>query len=315
MNPTLGSFQLFELVEGTKPAEAPDIVSKAALQPATVFGCFDEEELILAGVPVPLLAAVRSVKSDDELDRLTPYLPEDAADMLCLLAAGYSVLEAIEGSDPALGKNRGRSKPKAVDTEDFATALATSQGRRVFKIAENERELEAMLDAPLDQWRIFLHPSQRQLVTMKAAGPVRVLGSAGTGKTVVLMHRAKHLADEVFADKDDQILVTSYSRNLAADLRANLQHLCGRNSFARFEVANLHRWARQFMKKHGHTFRPVSGVTRRSMLETATSQADGGDYAAAFYREEWERIVQPAGGQHTRRVSCGTASGAWNQTR
>ena len=45
----------------------------------------------------------------------------------------------------------------------------------------------AMLDAPLEQWRVFLHPSQRKLVEMNANGPVRVLGGAGTGKTVVLM--------------------------------------------------------------------------------------------------------------------------------
>jgi superfamily I DNA/RNA helicase len=94
-----------------------------------------------------------------------------------------------------------------------------------------------MLNAPLEQWRVFLHPTQRKLVRMKSNGPVRVLGGAGTGKTVVLMHRAKHLLDNVFTADTDRVLVTTYTKNLALDLEANLKTLCGRDA-ARLEVIN-----------------------------------------------------------------------------
>ena len=80
-----------------------------------------------------------------------------------------------------------------VDTDDFETALERDASKRRFVVVDNDTALEAMLDAPLDKWRVFLHPSQRKLVYRSWNGPVRVLGGAGTGKTVVAMHRAAHL--------------------------------------------------------------------------------------------------------------------------
>ena len=69
-------------------------------------------------------------------------------------------------------------------TPDVATALTSDASKRSFVVVENDDALAAMLDAPLEKWRIFLHPSQRKLVERSWSGPVRVLGGAGTGKTV-----------------------------------------------------------------------------------------------------------------------------------
>ena len=68
------------------------------------------------------------------------------------------------------------ASPAEIDTNDFAAALARPESQRLFRIVDNEEALEEMLDAPLDQWRIFLHPSQSKLVRMQAKGPVRGLG-------------------------------------------------------------------------------------------------------------------------------------------
>ena len=46
-------------------------------------------------------------------------------------------------------------------------------------------ELERALESPWDKWTVFLHPAQRQWVERDFAGPARVSGSAGTGKTIV----------------------------------------------------------------------------------------------------------------------------------
>src|SRR5690606_10934745 len=149
-------------------------------------------------------------------------------------------------------------KPKApVDVHDFAAAMAQPEARRSFRVLENEQELEEVLNAPLERWRVFLRPTQRKLVEMKANGPVRVLGSAGTGKTVVLMHRARYLAARVFAGEHDRVLVTTFTRNLASDLAVNLKNLCG-DEFQRLEVVNLHRWASQFLKRQGFAQRVVT---------------------------------------------------------
>ena len=90
-------------------------------------------------------------------------------------------------------------------------ALQNEDSRR-FYVMDEAKELTEVLNAPLDQWRIFLHPKQRRLVSMRANGPVRVLGGAGTGKTVVAMHRARYLAEEVFNRKEDRILLTTFTR-------------------------------------------------------------------------------------------------------
>ena len=63
-------------------------------------------------------------------------------------------------------------------------------------LIEGEEELKKILQGNLEEWRIFLHPYQKKLVTWKTNGPMNINGSAGTGKTVALMHRAVHLARE-----------------------------------------------------------------------------------------------------------------------
>jgi hypothetical protein len=289
VNPTLGSFQLFEVTEPAAPAEVPPggaRKKRESAAPAGLFDSSDDEDLLLAGIPAPLLAAVRAVASDADLDKLAPHLPADGAEMLYLLAAGYSFTEAIEEAE------RSRSAKPKVDVQDFSAALAHPQSQQTFKVVETERELVEMLDAPLEQWRIFLHPSQRKLVEMHANGPVRVLGGAGTGKTVVLMHRAKHLATRVFAGPDDRILVTTYSKNLALDLRMNLKNLCG-DAYERLEVANIHSWAVELMRKHGHAFRPILDTESQRLMTAAVDETAGAELPVGFYLDEWKHVVQP----------------------
>ena len=286
VNPRSGTFQIFELTEGgALPDEgaAPSVTEHAADK--KLFDSYDDEDLLLAGVPEPLLASVRALQADEDLEALAPHLPSDAAEMLYLLAAGYSLVEAIEEID--------RTKPEVgrVDVQDFGAALARPESQQRFKVIADEADLEAMLDAPLEQWRIFLHPSQRKLVEMNANGPVRVLGGAGTGKTVVLMHRANYLVTRRFAGDTDRVLVTTFTRNLALDLRMNLRNLCSQEAFTRLEVTNLHSWVADFMRKQGHPFRIVSDPERRRLFELATTEARA-PFPLSFYTDEWDHVVQ-----------------------
>lgn len=305
VNPSSGSFQLYELrpgeanVDSESPSAeangaggAASVVDTAMLpgdapqDSAGLFSAFDDEALLLAGVPGPLLASVRAVGNEPELDALAPLIPADASEMLYLLAAGYSLTDAMAEAE------RSEVTPGSVDVEDFGKALALPASQQSFRIIESDRELEEMLDAPLEKWRIFLHPTQRKLVKMNANGPVRVLGGAGTGKTVVLMHRASHLASNIFTAADDRILVTTYTRNLAADLEANLRNLCSEEVFARLEVVNLHAWVDRFMRKQGQTPHVVSERRSREMMEAAVAEQGTGDLPVAFYSEEWNEVVQ-----------------------
>ena len=111
------------------------------------------------------------------------------------------------------------SKEEKVDTEDYAKALEKPTSKQRFYVVEDELELAAILHAPLEKWRVFLHPSQRNLVERSWNGPVRVLGGAGTGKTVAALHRAKYLAQQIYTRQEDRILFTTFTRNLAADIQ------------------------------------------------------------------------------------------------
>jgi len=128
---------------------------------------------------------------------------------------------------------------------------------------------------------------------MRASGPVRVLGGAGTGKTVVAMHRARHLADEVFTGKDDRILFTTFTKNLATDISQNLRKLCGdEKAWARIEVQHLDGWVANFLRTQGYRPEVVYDAENdcwRNALEQAPEQAG---LPERFYRVEWESVVQ-----------------------
>jgi Mrp family chromosome partitioning ATPase len=96
--------------------------------------------------------------------------------------------------------------------------------QRRFRVLPNVEELERALDFPWEKWAVFLHPAQRQLVDRSYAGPARVSGSAGTGKTIVALHRAVALARR---QPDARVLLTTFSKALANALKARLQYLIG----------------------------------------------------------------------------------------
>ena len=90
--------------------------------------------------------------------------------------------------------------------------------RRIRLIADQE-ELEQALAFPWEKWGVFLHPSQRALVERSFSGPARVAGSAGTGKTIVAIHRAVRLARD---NPNAKVLLASFSEPLAAELAKKL---------------------------------------------------------------------------------------------
>ena len=174
------------------PSGPPAEATRAFDDPPPAFRALKDRELARLGVPPAMLAEVRAVRGEKDLDAMQARLPVEAWEALFLYLAGETyerlVLEREAPAEP-------------VDTGDFAKALERDESRARFIVVEDELELEAMLNAPLERWRVFLHPSQRRLVERRWNGPVRVLGGAGTGKTVVAMHRARRLARGLLAPR------------------------------------------------------------------------------------------------------------------
>ncbi len=281
INPETGAVQVFEAVDA---GAANDTI----VEPVSgVSGQFDElkdKELVRLGVPEELMPVVRGVRNELELDAIENRLPLEAYEGLFMYMAGSRYDEII---------NEREQKVETVDTEDFSTALDKVESMSRFVVVDNELELAKMLNEPLEKWRVFLHPSQRKLVKGKKNGPCRVLGGAGTGKTVVAMHRAKWLTENALQD-NQRILFTTFTKNLATDIENNLKSICSPETMKRIEVINLDRWVRGFLRKRNYEYKILYGSDSDRYWDNAMDLKPlEVDVPDSFYKEEWLRVMQP----------------------
>jgi superfamily I DNA/RNA helicase len=289
VNPLTSSVQVTDMRLVARAPHAPDVSTAAS---PSRFKDLTDSDLIAVGVPDALIPAIRAIVTDEDLETRKPGIPADAYDALVCLAAGYSVQETLDELE--------RARNPQVSSDDFAAALKTPESQRSFWFAEDEDELQKVLDEPLEFWRVFLHPSQRKLVDRQWNGPVLVRGGAGTGKTVVAMHRARYLADRLNAanDKLGKILFTTFTSNLAADVAANLNTLCSPDQMARIEVLHLDAWVTDFLRRQGYKREILySDDPRQKDAWDAALQAQGSDIglSAGFLKDEWRQVVQANG--------------------
>ncbi|MCS3665594.1 superfamily I DNA/RNA helicase [Salinibacter ruber] len=289
IHPETGSLQVIPMEEGEVPVsngESAD-TGEEEEEGEDLFAEHRDRELTRLGVPNELMPLVRSIRTEEQLDDLQQYLPEEAYEALFLLAAGYTQREV----DNELAYSR---QQEDVDTDDYQAALERPNSQRRFAVVEDDEEMERMLEAPLEKWRVFLHPTQRRLVTMHANGPVRVLGGAGTGKTVVAMHRAVWLAENFFTEASDQLLFTTFTRNLAADIKENLRLIGSPSVLERIEVVNLDAWISRFLGQQDYEYTIDYRGEAEDLWEKALMMApEGRD--RTFLRNEWEQVIQPNG--------------------
>jgi hypothetical protein len=298
IHPETGSLQVLVAEPANAAPEAPAAPVAAPRMPSSrpaappLFGQWSDLDLLGLGVPELMLSRVRDLWAEGDLDALAPLLPAEAFEGLFFLASGES-LEAVRESLAI-------EKAAVIDTKDFAAALETATSQRRFAVVTGDQELEAILDAPLEKWRVFLHPSQRRIVTATFSGPARVLGGAGTGKTVVAMHRAKQLAAHMFTGDDDRLLFTTFTVNLAHDIQDSLQKIVPPAVMRRIEVIHLDKWVSDFLKSQGYEYCIEYWDMTDSQLPELWDGAMGNkpeelQLPRAFFREEWDFVVQPGG--------------------
>ena len=249
-----------------------------------IFGQLKHRELLHLGVPADMTAEVLEIRDEAALEEMAPRLPVEAYEALFLDMAGETYEQIILERE---------TLPELVDTTDFATALNRTETRSRFVAIDDDRELEEMFSAPLERWRVFLHPSQRRLVERDWNGPVRVIGGAGTGKTVVAMHRARWLARNL--PEGERILFTTFTRNLAADIENNLRAICTPEEMKRIEVINLDRWVQRFLRGKRYRFRLTFDRDRDAWREALAKRPGEFELSDRFYSDEWEQVIQANG--------------------
>ena len=170
-----GIFQVFD-------AEEVQTIVNDTLQPETSISDYPlsrltDDELFMAGVPMPLIPAVRSIHTDAGLEALSDYLPADCRDVLYGLAAGMTLDEAL---NEMLGAAAAPKDVAPASPGDF-TKIQYSPNFDLILI-EGQEELKKILEGPLEEWRIFLHPYQQKLVTWNTNGPMNITGSRWNGQ-------------------------------------------------------------------------------------------------------------------------------------
>lgn len=276
VNHTTGSIQVYETQEaGAQPEES------AASQEKLLFDALKNEMLQNLGVPEEQIAFVRTL-TDSTFDTAKGKLPRDAFEALDYVRVGLDPKEVIAElyGDTATEK-----------AGNMAAALQNPITKMQFFVAEGEEDLKAMMNAPLEMWRVYLHPSQRRYICKPYNGPARILGGAGTGKTVVAMHRAKELASHCLGN--EKILFTTFTENLAADIQENLRKICTPDVMKHIEVVHLDQWVNRYLRAHEYPYTIVYGDQISDMWKKAESfTGEDFDLPEGFFQEEWETIVQ-----------------------
>ena len=274
INKVTGGVQVFDVQE---------VAVEKQVEKETIFAAYTDDQLIRMGLPVEQIPMIKSIAIMDEFYAMKKSIPEDAYEGLEWLAHGFDYDEVIE--------TLYEDEAEPVKEDDFAAALQSDSSKKSFVIVDGEEELKRIMAEPLEKWRIFLHPTQRKIVNRDYSGPARVLGGAGTGKTVVAMHRAKRLASDLPLGK--RVLFTTYTRNLADDIRENLRKIASIDQMKKIEVINLDAWVASFLRNQGYEYNISYGDELDKIWDDAIAQAGGSlDYTKNFYIDEWIKVVQ-----------------------
>jgi hypothetical protein len=265
-HPTTGAMQLVEVRERVQEVEV--FAPKAVAKPKP-FDNLRKFELMSFGVPEEWVDDVRRADEDSLFDVIS-HLPQEAQEALLKLAVG---------EQPEV------AKPAPVDADPFAHPDA----QRRFRVLTNAEELQRALDYPWEKWAVFLHPAQQALLERDFAGPARVSGSAGTGKTIVALHRAVHLARTNPAAK---VLLTTFSTALANALRGKLVQLVGNEPAVavRMTVKSVRAVGMElYTAAHGEAVVAPDAVIRALLAEAAAKET--AKFSPAFLWSEWVDVV------------------------
>ena len=274
-HPKTGAAQLVEIRETVKEVIIPVYVQAELPAPRKapkppLFADKPDDELLGYGVPAEWLDDVRQT-TEDSLLLLADRLPAEAAEALLELATG--------------GKPR-VAQPVTPVTNPFDHPDA----QRRFRVMTNVEELQRALDFPWEKWTVFLHPEQRQWVERDYTGPARISGSAGTGKTIVALHRAVHLAR---AHPEARVLLTTFSDTLANALHTKLKRLIGSEPrlAERIDVHSLNAIGLRLYKSHCGPVNLASREQVRELLGEASKAVAGHKFSLHFLFTEWEQVV------------------------
>ena len=273
-HPTTGAAQLVEVRETVVEIAIPRYVETEAepsppAERPTLFREVSEAALLSYGVPAEWVPDVLAATEDSLFD-LVDHLPQEAAEALLELATG--------------------GKPRVPEQAAKEDPFSHPDAQRRFRVMANVAELERALAYPWDKWSVFLHPAQRDLVERSYGGPARVAGTAGTGKTVVALHRAAHLARRHSGAK---VLLTTFSVTLARMLTQLLRRLVGEDAelSGHITVQALDEVGLELYERWFGIPKVPTPAMMRTLLSGISKEVGGHNFSDHFLFQEWTDVV------------------------
>lgn len=285
-HPETGAAQIIKVEETINQSKAHEIRLNS-IKADRLFSDLDRSFLAKIGVPEEF---VTSVQTCDEtmFFEFVENLPEEAAEKLIEYAAGGI-------SQDALLNLTTKPEPENSKIND-ELGLSHPDAQRRFSLISEEVDLHAALDFPWHKWTVFLHPEQRRFTELSYTGSARVSGSAGTGKTIVALHRAVHLHR---LRPNKKILLATFTKTLAAALKQKLEILLANDFSAqeKIDVLHLEGLAFSHLKRSGKQPNIASKMQLVNFLRRASMTAQVTDYQDGFLLSEWENVIDAWGVQ------------------
>ncbi|MEU7093318.1 UvrD-helicase domain-containing protein [Kitasatospora aureofaciens] len=263
----------------------PALEKAATTAPTLLFAEHSDTVLRDLGIDDQVLRAVRTVVDRPQLEAFGTLLPEDQFEVLQFLAEGFTPEEVYR----EVVVERRAAAPVPESEQSLAAAIANTASR--ITLVSGPSELAEILEKPFAAWRVFLHPSQRR-VAYRASyrGPVQVTGGPGTGKTVVALHRVKHLLSR---SPDTRVLLTTYTNALAATLRENLALLLDGDDeqLARVDVTTVNALAHRTLTEHAGRVPAIIGDQEERLVWQRIRKRLDLPWTEQFLAQEYRHVI------------------------
>ncbi|PXY27890.1 DEAD/DEAH box helicase [Prauserella muralis] len=263
----------------------PSLEQASADAPTRLFERFSDTVLRDLGIDDQVLRAARAITDTAQLEAFGGVLPEDQFEVLQFLAEGFSPEEVYR--DVVTERRPATAGSEAEDSLEMAIRNTPS---RITLVAGPD-DLAEILDKPFTAWRVFLHPSQRRVAyRVSYNGPAQVSGGPGTGKTVVALHRVKHLLSR---SRDSRILLTTFTNALAGMLRENLALLLDgdESQLARVQVTTVDAFANRVVRERtGQPPDPITDADERQIWRRVRRRLDL-PWTEQFLAQEFRHVV------------------------
>ncbi|MFE2718214.1 UvrD-helicase domain-containing protein [Streptomyces mirabilis] len=263
----------------------PRLEKAAAAADSLLFAKYSGTVLRELGIDNQVLRAVRTVIDKAQLEAFGTLLPEDQFEVLQYLAEGFEPEDVYR--DVVAVRRPVDASPDP--DESLAAAIANTTSR--ITLVTGPQELADILEKPFAAWRVFLHPSQRRVAyRVSYGGPVQVTGGPGTGKTVVALHRVKHLLSR---SADTRVLLTTFTNALAASLRENLSLLLDGDQalLDRVDVTTVNAYAHGVVTRlEGKAPLPIGDRDERQLWQRVIKKL-GLPWTEQFLAQEYRHVV------------------------